>query len=484
MATLQDFEDYASGTDLSPLDPKQTDPFSGSPDTGSINPTDLLNLINYRRAQQEAATAFPVGLEMYKKRLEPYVYESPKRDIYDLASSLGAGILSAQQKGVRNPYVGMGVGFSSFSQQLKKEREDNEKARNQIGLQAANLALQSEQQAKDYLNQLGLRYIDQANKKVDFIRIEYDEVNPDTGEIEVKSDTLPNTSRYQAEIMDLLENKNGREIKLADTTINMPDPNKGKADLLALESVDAASKDYAAKAKASNAVIDQVNEAFILAQRVKDAGGEFGPMSDIFLRPKELISELGFGDLLESEDAIAPQKALRQLSMGFTMAIVSQTKGAISNKEMELFINASPTLGSTFEGYMMQLRLLERVASRDRDFYDAYLEKKSELIDQETRGQKMEVELEKFANKWRANNPLLTADDEKVLRRAADQAAKEAKEAQEKGDTDAFVPEAFKKLFDDRKRELAGYPTVNSQSDYDRLEDGDYFYEEGVLYQK
>jgi hypothetical protein len=284
--------------------------------------------------------------------------------------------------------------------------------------------------------------------------------------------------------MDLLENKNGREIKLADTTINMPDPNKGKADLLALESVDASSKDYAAKAKASNAVIDQVNEAFILAQRVKDAGGEFGPMSDIFLRPKELISELGFGDLLESEDAIAPQKALRQLSMGFTMAIVSQTKGAISNKEMELFINASPTLGSTFEGYMMQLRLLERVASRDRDFYDAYLAKKSELIDQETRGQKMEVELEKFANKWRANNPLLTADDEKVLRRAADQAAKEAKEAQEKGDTDAFVPEAFKKLFDDRKRELAGYPTVNSQSDYDRLEDGDYFYEEGVLYQK
>jgi hypothetical protein len=204
-------------------------------------------------------------------------------------------------------------------------------------------------------------------------------------------------------------------------------------------------------------------------------------MSDLFLKPKEILSELGFGDLLDAEGAIAPQKALRQLSMGFTMAIVSQTKGAISNKEMQLFINASPTLGSTYEGYMMQLRLLERVASRDKDFYDAYLEKKSELIDQDVRGQKMEVELEKFANSWRSNNPLLTPEDEKILQEAADRAVKET---QIEGENSTFVPSAFKKLFDDRKRELAGYPTVNSQADYDRLEEGDYFYEGGILYQK
>jgi hypothetical protein len=458
----------------------KTDPFSGPIDLSGIDPSALMMMANYQRAQTDAATAFPDNLKKYQERLAPYVYQAPQRDIFDLASTLGAGILSAQQKGVRNPYVGLGMGFSSFSQQLKKEEADNAKARQQMGLQAANLALQSEQKAKDCLNQMGLKLIDQANKKVDYIRIEYDETN-EAGETEVKTASFPNTAAYRNEINDLMTKKNGREIRLADTQINMPDPNKGKADLIALESVDAAGKDYAAKAKASAAVIDQVNEAYLLAQRVIQAGGTFGPMSDLFLKPKEILSELGFGDLLDAEGAIAPQKALRQLSMGFTMAIVSQTKGAISNKEMQLFINASPTLGSTYEGYMMQLRLLERVASRDKDFYDAYLEKKSELIDQDVRGQKMEVELEKFANSWRSNNPLLTPEDEKILQEAADRAVKET---QIEGENSTFVPSAFKKLFDDRKRELAGYPTVNSQADYDRLEEGDYFYEGGILYQK
>ena len=159
------------------------------------------------------------------------------------------------------------------------------------------------------------------------------------------------------------------------------------------------------------------------------------------------------------------------------MAIVSQTKGAISNKEMELFINASPTLGSTFEGYMDQLRLLERVASRDKEFYGAYLEKKLELIKQGVRGQEMEVELESFANTWRDKNPLLEPEDEQLLQRAADQAARET-EINEGGDsTSLFVPKAFKKLFDDRKRELAGYSLVESQSDYDNLEKGEKFRE-------
>jgi len=458
-------------------------PFEGGVDLSGIDPNSLLMMANYQRAQRDASASFPESLKKYQERLAPYAYQAPRRDIFDLASSLGAGILAAQQKGVQNPYVGLGMGFSNFSQQVKKEEEENAKALRQMGLQAANLALQSEQKAKDYLDQMGLKLIDQANKKVDYIRIEYDEVT-DAGEKETKTVSLPNTAAYRTEINDLMTNKNGREVRLADTQINMPDPNKGKADLIALESIDASSKDYAAKSRAAVAVIDQVNEAYLLAQRVKQAGGKFGPASDLWLKPKEIISELGFGDLLDAEAAIAPQKALRQLSMGFTMAIVSQTKGAISNKEMELFINASPTLGSTFEGYMDQLRLLERVASRDKEFYGEYLEKKLELIKQGVRGQEMEVELESFANTWRDKNPLLEPEDEQLLQRAADQAARET-EINEGGDnTSLFVPKAFKKLFDDRKRELAGYPTVNSQSDYDRLEDGDYYYEEGVLYQK
>ena len=126
----------------------------------------------------------------------------------------------------------------------------------------------------------------------------------------------------------------------------------------------------------------------------------------------------------------------------------------------------------------MQLRLLERIARRDKDFYNDYLDKKSQLIEQEVSGQKMEVELEKFANGWRDNNPLLTREDEAVLRKAADQAAQEAK------GEGAFVPSAFQKLFDDRKRELTGYKVVTSQAEYDALEDGEKYIEDGLVFTK
>jgi len=463
---------------FTPGDVADEDPFSGEVDLSGIDPSALMMMTNYGRAVQDASKPFGARVKEYQEKLAPFAYQAPERDtfdlVFDLASTLGAGILSGQQQGSRNPYVGLGMGFRNFSQQLKKEQADNEKAQQQMGMQAAQLAMQSEQRAQDYLNELGIKMIDQANKKVDYIRIEYDETNED-GETETKYVNLPNTGAYRDQIAAVMAKPNAREIKLADTQINMPDPNKGKADLIALESIDASGKDYAAKANAAGAVIDQVNEAYLLANRVKEAGGTFGPMSDMLLRPRELVIELGFGDLLDAPGAVAPQKALRQLAMSFTMAIISQTKGAISNKEMQLFINASPTLGSTYDGFMAQLRLLEKLAGRDREFYDDYLDKKSELIEKGVRGQKMEVELQKFENSWRRENPFLTKEDEELLRREAQKSANEP---------DVFVPGDFKKVFDEKKRELAGYPTVNTQAEYDRLNKGDYYYENGVLFQK
>ena len=115
MATLQDFEDYASGTDLSPLDPKQTDPFSGDTNVAALDPSQLLLGMEYARARQDASTAYEQNFPKYQSRLKEFVYQSPERDIFDLASDLGAGILASQQKGGRNPYVGIGIGFNTFN---------------------------------------------------------------------------------------------------------------------------------------------------------------------------------------------------------------------------------------------------------------------------------------------------------------------------------------------------------------------------------
>ncbi len=465
MAILQDFEDYASGTDLSPLDPKQADPFSGDTNVAALDPSQILLGMEYARARQDAATAYEQNFPKYQSRLKEFVYQAPERDIFDLASDLGAGILASQQKGGRNPYVGIGIGFNTFSERLRADEEMNQKSMQQMGLQAASLAMQSEQQAKEYLNQMGVKLIDLANKETPWINIEYDGVDADGNTVRMNQ-SLPNTPAYKSRIEDLMLNKGGKEVKLADTQINMPDPNARYGDQKAIDSVDGLRTQYRAEANASNAIIDQVGEAYLLAQQIDDVGGDFGPMSSATLRIRETLVGLGFGDLLDSPDSVGKQKALNQLAMGFTMAIISGTKGAISNKEMELFIQASPTLGSTIEGFMEQLRLLEKMAYRKKDFNQAFLTKLQELNDDSslTPTQRQD-RLELYINGWAERNPLLTEEETAFLQDKIDNP----------NIASDFVPRSFRQQIEKRKAALSRLPLITTQEEFDALPAGAYY---------
>jgi hypothetical protein len=465
MAILQDFEDYASGTDLSPLDPKQADPFSGDTNVAALDPSQILLGMEYARARQDAATAYEQNFPKYQSRLKEFVYQAPERDIFDLASDLGAGILASQQKGGRNPYVGIGIGFNTFNERLRADEEMNQKSMQQMGLQAASLAMQSEQQAKEYLNQMGVKLIDLANKETPWINIEYDGVDADGNTVRMNQ-SLPNTPAYKSRIEDLMLNKGGKEVKLADTQINMPDPNARYGDKKAIDSVDELRTQYRAEANASNAIIDQVGEAYLLAQQIDDVGGDFGPMSSATLRIRETLVGLGFGDLLDSPDSVGKQKALNQLAMGFTMAIISGTKGAISNKEMELFIQASPTLGSTIEGFMEQLRLLEKMAYRKKDFNQAFLTKLQELNDDSslTPTQRQD-RLELYINGWAERNPLLTEEETAFLQDKIDNP----------NIASDFVPRSFRQQIEKRKAALSRLPLITTQEEFDALPAGAYY---------
>ena len=97
------------------------------------------------------------------------------------------------------------------------------------------------------------------------------------------------------------------------------------------------------------------------------------------------------------------------------MDIVSRTKGAISNREMEMFERASPGLGSNYNGFLKQVEYLKRVAQRDVDFFNAYTAKADELEAQELKGEitasKVRRELAKFEGDWYDKN-LLFSDEE------------------------------------------------------------------------
>ena len=418
----------------------------------------------------------------YQQRLAPYSYQAPNMSIYDLASELGAGLLATPNTGGASAFTGLGVGFTRASDKMKKNQEANAKAQQQIGLQAAQLAMQDEQKANEFLNQYAIKMIDSANKKVDYITFEYDEVDETTGTTTTQSQTFANIPSNRDDINDIINNKNGREVKPPTTAINMPGDNTSFADKEAIKSMMKEGDAYEAKSRASDQIRDQVNQAYILANEIEEAGGSFGPASRSLLGVRELISGLGFGEFLlgESEAAIAPQKALNQLSMGFTMAIVSQTKGAISDREMKLFISASPTLGSTKEGYMKQLELLERLAVRDKDFYKDYVNKMIEFEDQGVTGRKLSLQMDKFTADWSEENPLFTPDEVEFLKK---------KIASGEGLADDFVPADFQVAFEKRKAELsrkkAILPTVTTQDDYDDLEKGDeYVGTDGQIYRK
>mgnify|MGYP003147120365 CR=1 FL=1 len=72
-------------------------------------------------------------------------------NFYDLASELGAGLLSTPNTGGASAFVGLGVGFHNFSQGVKKRQE----ARNKFNQQLKQLAYQSLEKTR--LAQLDLR---------------------------------------------------------------------------------------------------------------------------------------------------------------------------------------------------------------------------------------------------------------------------------------------------------------------------------------
>jgi len=157
---------------------------------------------------------FDKNYSKYQERLAPYSYQAPNMSIYDLASELGAGLLSTPNTGGASAFTGLGVGFTRVSDKMKKNQEANAKAQQQIGLQAAQLAMQDEQKAIEYLNQYAIKKIDSANKKVDYIAFEYDEVDETTGTTTRQSQTFANIPSNRDDINDIINNKNGKEVKV------------------------------------------------------------------------------------------------------------------------------------------------------------------------------------------------------------------------------------------------------------------------------
>ena len=89
----------------------------------------------------------------YVDRLSQFAPQPDKFDIFDLATSISQG-LAAQQQGAGPDSIGQGLamGFNLASADMRERDRLMEQARQEIGLQAAKLAMSDEKEASDFLD--------------------------------------------------------------------------------------------------------------------------------------------------------------------------------------------------------------------------------------------------------------------------------------------------------------------------------------------
>jgi len=361
-----------------------------------------------RKAQITAMGGdFDTNVEKYQERLSPYMYQAPKMSFFDLASELGAGLLSTPNTGGASAYTGLGVGFTRASERMRANADESRKANRELGLQAAQLAMQDERSAMEYLKQVSLKDLDYKNKRGPLLTFEYIDK-----EGKVVRQTVRDHVANDEIIDDLIDNKNAIEVKSPSSVVNIDQGGISERSKKALARQYASEDEVMAKQRAGVSAIANVIEAQEIATRLGPEN--FGEVARLTMYPRKLLDAFGYSDETATQ-ILGDQILMTQISMGFTMDIVSRTKGAISNREMELFIQASPNLGSNYNGFMKQSDYLKRISQRDIDFYNDYIIKADDLEAQAERGEisdsKVYRELTKFEADWYNDNLIFDEDE-------------------------------------------------------------------------
>ncbi len=388
----------------------------GYQDGGGVDPLDS--------ARKRAETKYDNSFDKYQQRLSAIQSKRSPVSFYEAASKIGAGLLAQQAEKFPSIGRGLGIGFQSLSDEIAKRKEEKRKEEQAVAMKAMELSLQDEQQGQKFLNDYALKMIDMQNKDIKTITFDtsilvdaLDEngeavINPKTGVPFTSKTTVRANDSFINDLLTL----GATEIDRAATNINLGGQNKLQENLS--KNITDSMKTWQTEADAATALRDQVMIARSLADELGREG--FGPVDSLTMGLRGLMIDLGMGNLVDS-DKLATQQALTQTSIGFVMALVGKTKGAISNKEMEIFFQASPTLGSTYDGYMRMLGYMDRIAELSERYNEEW---NNELV--RLAGEPVEVINAAFANfktefKAKPENKLIQTDEElKELKDIAD----------------------------------------------------------------
>jgi hypothetical protein len=202
--------------------------------------------------------------------------------------------------------------------------------------------------------------------------------------------------------------KGGVEVKTPQSMTNINMGQLNDLDKERAKGIAKTEQTWQVEADGAASVRDQI----IYARNIAEQLGEknFGPVEQFTVPIKGVLVDLGFGDLVDIND-LSNQQLMGQLGTGFAMSLVGKTKGAISNKEMELFLRASPTLGATYQGFMRMLDYLDKIAERSEKFNSGWNAKSVELSQAGATIPEIQAALSTFKTDFRRDNPLFTKEE-------------------------------------------------------------------------
>jgi len=394
---------------------------------------------------------FDTDVEKYKERLESAMPPLRRPDFYDLASDLGAALLSAPADA--GAFRGIGIGLTNFNKRVKDQYESAQKERRQIALKATELAMENEQKAEDFLQKYFLEAYGSLSEDPEYVTLQYDEMDAD-GNLTGNKITRSFDKTTQAKkIAQIFKTQNGVVVSdLPAKPGSSPLDEKAAGDILKnITEIDTEGTQGYSK-------LDAIQKAKVLAAQIGEEN--FGAQNSFILPVQQFL--LGVlpkeaATFIDPDKVVAPKEALAAISIVFTLANVAQTKGAISEMEMRLFQRAAPFLGQTYEGFMLALEIQEQAAKKKIQFADEYSSEYEKLItnnpDMEER--KIHAHMLEWKSTWARENmdSFITEDQKKLISKYE----ADAKKAGARGDYtkyDSYLERYEKAMKAERDRNL------------------------------
>ena len=295
-------------------------------------------------------------------------------EMADFLMALGASLMSNKSgSGMSGAFSALGEAGMKALPTLTAGRKEKEALEKQIALSAYSTVSARRAAEAQHTRDLELKGLD----------VDMKPWTNNEGEIVTVNEKMPVMGEGSSILGYEQAAKGGFKPQKGGTNfnVNMADGSEGGIKRLANNVWDGAIVESDSSIAEGNLqLIDQFSS---LLTDIPEAG--LGPASRFLTSVQALGEQMGADSLVrqmnENYGKLGPKQAIESLTMAFVLQKIQQTKGAISEKEMNAFERASPTLLAGKQGNQILLALMRRKENLEIAYADSVTNLMTDVID-------------------------------------------------------------------------------------------------------